>query len=146
MAPDDPPVVVDTNIIFSALLGAESPFREVLFTSPRRFVICETTIVDLFRLKEKLRALRPGIPDDVLSQMLHAILRRVELMRESSFSNESWNAAVELCRDVDPDDAPQVALALAVDGVLWTGDGRLKRALQKQGFVRFFTPSETERP
>lgn len=77
MAPEDPPVVVDTNIIFSALLSAESPFREVLFTSPRRFLICETTIVDLFRLKDKLRSLRPNLSDEVLSQMLHAILRRV---------------------------------------------------------------------
>jgi predicted nucleic acid-binding protein len=145
VAPEDPPIVVDTNIIFSALLSAESPFREVLFTSPRRFVICETTIVDLFRLKDKLRALRPNIPDEVVSQMLHAILRRVELIRESSLPKEIWDGAVELCSGVDLDDTPQVALALAVDGLLWTGDGRLKRALQKQGFARFFTPTDTER-
>ena len=145
MAPEDPPVVVDTNILFSALLSAESPFREVLFTSPRRFVICETTIVDLFRLKDKLRALRPNISEEVLSQMLHAILRRVELVRESSLPKESWDAAVTLCTGVDLDDTPQVALTLAVDGVLWTGDGRLKRALQKQGFTQFFKPTETER-
>lgn len=145
MAPEDPPVVVDTNIIFSALLSAESPFREVLFTSNRRFVICETTIIDLFRLKDKLRALRPTVPDDVLSQMLHAILRRVELVRENSLPQDCWDAAAGLCSSVDVDDTPQVALAIAVDGLLWTGDGRLKRALQKQGFTRFFTPAESAR-
>jgi len=83
VAADEPAVVVDTNIIFSALLSADSRFREVMFTSARRFVICETTIIELFRLKDKLLALRPNTSEEVLLSMLHAILRRVEHLRET---------------------------------------------------------------
>jgi len=141
VAADEPPVVVDTNIIFSALLSADSRFREIMFTSARRFVICETTIIELFRLKDKLLALRPNRSQEVLLSMLHAILRRVELLREDSVDKATWDAAAELCSTVDVDDTPQVALTLAADGLLWTGDGKLRRALEKKGFTRFFTPA-----
>jgi predicted nucleic acid-binding protein len=144
VAADEPPIVVDTNIIFSALLSADSRFREILFTSTRRFLICETTIIELFRLKDKLRALRPSTSEALLLSMLHATLRRVELFREDSIARETWDTADDLCSSVDVDDAPQVALTFAADGLLWTGDGRWKRALQKQGFTRFYTPSEQE--
>jgi predicted nucleic acid-binding protein len=142
VAADEPPVVVDTNIIFSALLSADSPFREIMFTSTRRFVICETTIIELFRLKDKLLALRPNRSQEVLLSMLHAILRRVELLREDTVDKTTWDTAAELCSTVDADDTPQVALTLAADGLLWTGDRRLKRALQKKGFTQFFNPAE----
>ena len=74
--------------------------------------------------------------------MLHALLRRVELAREDTITKGIWDEACELCAGVDLDDVPQVATALAVDGLLWTGDGKLKRALVAKGFTRFFTPSE----
>lgn len=142
MAPEDAPIVVDTNIIFSALLSVDSQFRAILFTTPQRFLVCETTIVELFELKGKLLALRPNRSEETLVSMLHALLRRVELAREDTITKEIWDEACELCAGVDLDDVPQVATALAVDGLLWTGDGKLKRALVAKGFTRFFTPSE----
>jgi predicted nucleic acid-binding protein len=47
---------------------------------------------------------------------------------------------VELCHGVDPDDAPPVALTLALDGLLWTGDKALQAGLRAKGFDRFFVP------
>ncbi|HKP76640.1 MAG TPA: PIN domain-containing protein [Longimicrobiaceae bacterium] len=145
MAPDDSPVVVDTNIIFSALLSAESRFRAILFASSRQFLICETTVIELFRLKEKLRALRPQTTEDTLLSMLHAILRRVDLVREDSIAPEVWAAARSLCDDVDPDDTPHVAVAMASGALLWTGDSTLKRGLLAKGYTGFFVPSEETR-
>jgi len=146
VAADEPPVVVDTNILFSALLSADSRFRAILFTSSRRFLICETTLVELFRLKDKLRKLRPHTTEDTLLSMFHAILRRVELVREDSISPAIWERAGELCGGVDPDDAPHLAVAIASGGLLWTGDGVLKRGLLAKGFSDFFAPPEGPRP
>jgi predicted nucleic acid-binding protein len=41
---------------------------------------------------------------------------------------------------VDPTDAPHVAIALEIDGLLWTGDEQLKDELREQGFDRFYDP------
>jgi len=48
------PIIVDTNILFSALLQPPSPFYEFLITGDFKFYICELTLVELFRHKEKL--------------------------------------------------------------------------------------------
>ena len=43
-----PPVVVDTNILFSALLREPSRFVNLIFQSEYDFYICEYVIVELF--------------------------------------------------------------------------------------------------
>jgi predicted nucleic acid-binding protein len=63
-------------------------------------------------------------------------VEREELIPESCRAE-----AVELCRGVDPADAPFVALTLALDGRLWTGDKKLRSGLAARGFTRFFDPA-----
>lgn len=47
-------VVVDTNVIFSALLRRESRFAETLLRGEHRFHVCESVLVELFKHKEKI--------------------------------------------------------------------------------------------
>lgn len=133
-------VIVDTNILFSALLVQESTFAEAMLTLPDdTLYICETTLVELFEHKEKLLQISRLSADD-LFVTLHLLLRRVNLYKESSIAEENRRQAATLCAAVDPADAPVVALTLELDGLLWTGDKRLRRALEQQGFHRFFAP------
>ncbi|MGM0706537.1 MAG: PIN domain-containing protein [Bacteroidota bacterium] len=45
---------------------------------------------------------------------------------------------------MDETDAPHVAITIEVNGLLWTGDKRLKSGLQSQGFDRFFDPRSSQ--
>jgi predicted nucleic acid-binding protein len=72
--------------------------------------------------------------------MYHAILRRIEMFKEDWVAADHWEAALNYCRDVDADDAPHVAITLALNGLLWTGDTKLKKGLRAKGFERFFEP------
>ncbi len=54
MSRDVPPIVVDTNILFSALLRRGTPFAEVLLQSGYSFCVCESVLVELFRRKERI--------------------------------------------------------------------------------------------
>ncbi len=47
-----PPVIVDTNILFSALLSNRSQFADILLTSENKFFVCELVLVELFKHKE----------------------------------------------------------------------------------------------
>ncbi|HEU0300553.1 MAG TPA: PIN domain-containing protein [Longimicrobium sp.] len=132
------PIIVDTNILFSALLSTESTFGRLLIRAGRDFFICETTLTELFRRKEKL--VRGARMDEAeLVMAYHLLLKRMQLFRESQVPEPCWTRARELCAGLDPDDAPQVAVTLALDGLLWTGDDVLKTGLRARGFDRFFT-------
>jgi predicted nucleic acid-binding protein len=67
-------------------------------------------------------------------------LRKLNLFKEDLIAESHWTKARELCADIDPDDERFVALTLALQGVLWTGDKRLRRGLEAKGFDQFFTP------
>lgn len=111
------PIIVDTNILFSALLRSRTRFSELLLQSEQQFCICESVVVELFRRKEKLIALS-GLSDEDLARLYHILLRRLTLCKEESILAEHWTAAEDLCRDIDETDTPHVALTLGLDGLL----------------------------
>ncbi|MBW3570108.1 MAG: DNA-binding protein [Gemmatimonadetes bacterium] len=133
------PVVVDTNILFSALLRADTVFAQVLFHAPRTFFICETTLAELFRRKDKLMR-RTRMDEAALVRSYHLLLKRVEVSKEDRIPAQFWSRARTLCAGLDADDEPQIALTLALHGLLWTGDKVLKTGLIARGFDRFFIP------
>ncbi len=78
--PTGRPVVVDTNILFSALLSTRSSFAEVLLKSEYEFFIGEQVLVELFKRKDKLVKLSQLSEDDV-ARLYHALLRRLTLYK-----------------------------------------------------------------
>lgn len=133
------PVVVDTNVLFSALLRKGAHFTEVLLTSDRRFLINERVVVELFKHKEKIVRLSRLDDEDVV-HLFYELLRELELFKEELVAPANRAKAANLCQDVDPTDAPHVAIALEIGGLLWTGDEKLKEGLRAKGFDRFFEP------
>lgn len=133
------PVVVDTNILFSALLRKGSRFTEVLLTSDRRFLINELVMVELFKHKERIVQLSRLSDEDVV-YLFYELMRELELFKEELVAPANRAKAAELCQDVDVTDAPHVAIALETAGLLWTGDKKLKEGLRAKGFNRFFEP------
>ena len=133
-------IVVDTNILFSALLSSNSRFRELLLKSEERFFICEFVVVEIFKRKEKIiRASK--LTEDEIVEAYHLLLKRIELYKEDSIASENRNSAYALCSDIDENDTPHIALTLELNGLLWTGDKKLKEGLKQKGFDSFFEPN-----
>lgn len=132
-----PAVVIDSNIFFSALLNEKSRFAETIQRSEHTFFICEYLIVELFKHKERIATISKMDSDD-LNAMYYLLLRKVTIYKDDLISVENRQKAWNLCRDVDPNDTPHVALTLELDGLLWTGDKKLKNGLANQGFDQFF--------
>ena len=133
----DKPVIVDTNILFSALLQEKSPFFELLITGDFKFYICELTLVELFRHKEKLIQTSKLSEDDVV-KFFYFILKKINIFKEDLIQISNWYKAFEYCKEIDESDTPFVALTLELDGLLFTGDKALKQNLLKKGFDSFF--------
>lgn len=132
-------IVVDTNILFSALLRDSSPFVRLLFQDEYDFYICEYVIVELFKHKERLVKLSK-LSEDELLRLLYRLLKRLTVYPERHIQPRYVAEAQNLCASVDLNDTMHVALALAIDGRLWTGDRRLMSELRQQGADIFFVP------
>jgi predicted nucleic acid-binding protein len=104
-------VVVDTNILFSALLRSQSTFVDILFTSGHQFYVCELVMVELFKHKEKIVRLSKLSEEDIV-RVYHILLRRLTLYKEDLIAPEHRAAAYVLCHSIDASDTPQVALTL----------------------------------
>jgi predicted nucleic acid-binding protein len=133
------PVIIDTNILFSALLRSQSTFAQTILGSEHSFYICESVIVELFKHKEKLVRLSHLTEEEII-RVLYTILRHVTISKEQLIEPSIREKAYGLCSDIDEADSPHVALALQLGGLLWTGDSKLKNGLRKKGFDAFFDP------
>ncbi|MBM3858921.1 MAG: nucleotide-binding protein, PIN domain-containing protein [Verrucomicrobia bacterium] len=135
-----PFIVVDTNVLFAALVSTRSRLRETLFADvPSRFCCPRFLFVELFKHKDRLLA-ATELSEDELLDALNALLARIRFADESAIAIGTWLEAHRLCREIDQKDTPFVALTLHLDGRLWTEDEELKRDLRAKGFNSFFEP------
>lgn len=133
-------VVIDTNLVFSALVSRRARLRELLLTEPGLRLLCPRFLfVELFKHKERIvRATE--LPEEELLEFLNALLTRVEFVDEAAIPMGTWMEARRLCRETDAKDIAFIALALHLKCRLGSGDEELKQGLRTKGFHSFFEP------
>ena len=118
-------LAVDTNILFSALLGGR-----ISKTFARAVVNLElhttsTTVEELRRHLDKI-ARYSTLSTETLKTTLNEILTEDVVIHDTMEMPQSVKEeAKRLVAGVDPDDWPFVALAMYLDIPLWTGDKAL---------------------
>lgn len=132
-------VVVDTNVLFSALRMPESELRTTLLNEECRFYVPNFLVVEIIKHREKMMSHTKESETETIA-FLAEMMHLVHLVNENLVSTANIIQAHRLCKDVDENDTPFVALALELDAELWTGDKKLKQGLKKKGFHRFFEP------
>lgn len=135
------PVIVDTNIVFSALVNKNSKIANVLLRSEQPLLMPKYGFVELFKYKEKICSVSKHSQDEVL-ELLYELIRHVDFFDENSISVEALQKAWALVKDVDAKDLLFVALTIETDGLLWTGDKQLRTGLAVRGFDAFFLPEQ----
>ncbi len=130
-------IVIDTNMIFSLLLGKNTRLRDIFFDAAHTFFAPNYIIGELFEKKEKIMKCS-AMPEAEIYELLYRILSRIKFVAEEFVASENKLQAFNLCKQVDEDDIPFIALSIQLDAPLWTGDKRLKESLSQQGFTLFF--------
>jgi predicted nucleic acid-binding protein len=131
-------VIVDANIAFKCLVAGRGDLRERI--GPGGYPQLFTPLflfVELFKHKDRLtRAC--GLAEADLLTGLHTLLNQLSFVHEADIAIGTWVEAYRLCKGIDANDTPYVALTLHLDGRFWTEDNELKTALRARGFDRFF--------
>lgn len=129
--------VVDTNIIFSALISKSSGIREKLFDESMIFFAPNFIIIELYKHKEKLLKYSK-LDENEFYDYLSTIVNRINFVSVSTIKGKSKEKAYHLCKEIDIKDTPFVALSIQLKIPLWTGDKKLKEGLTQLGFINFW--------
>jgi predicted nucleic acid-binding protein len=135
--------VVDTNIVFSAMLNPGSSIGDIILNSQETFSFytCEYLREEIDIHKNKIIKIT-GYDESEYSEVEFLIYKQIDFFTESTIPFEFWKKAAEFVRDVDMDDINFVALSLFLDIKLWTGDKSLTDGLTKKGFKNLITTQE----
>ena len=132
-------VVVDTNILFSALRAKDSLTRKKLLTSlEHMFYTPNFLITELFKHRDRILR-KSSAREEEVYEFLNKILHKVHFVNEEAIGTGNYIQAYRLCKEVDESDSPFVALALELNAKLWTRDQPLVDTLTRKGFSSFLT-------
>jgi len=128
-------IIVDTNILISALLNPNSSIGEMLMRGlvnvPK--YSCYFLFVEVFDKKEKIIKYARMEEAKVL-ELLLLTLKKIQFFNENQISAANQEQARQLTEDIDVKDVSFVALAIELNAKLWTGDKKLYKGLKVKGF------------
>jgi len=136
-------IIVDTNIIFSAILNAQSNIGEILFNNNEQFEFYTSDYLreEIERHLKKIIALSKSSEEQV-HEIIFQIYKRIHFISDQQIPYQHWAESAPLVRDIDMDDLPFVALTSYLEGMLWTGDVKLLNGLRAKGYQKCISTEE----
>ena len=139
-------VVVDTNIVFSAILSPNNKIAELILKSKNDFKFFAPNQLSRELNEHENKALQlTGYSRKEYNEIKDVLLSRVQIISDILISPSALLRAEELLKDVDPDDTVFLALALDMDARLWTGDTKLSKGLKKKDIYNTVSANELYR-
>jgi len=106
-------LVLDTNIIISALINRKSTIRDILLSDKIIFYLPELVLAELLKHKELL-CKKTGLSHREVFFTIFYLLSKVEIVKKEAFS-ENLEKARNIMEKIDVKDSEFVALALSIE-------------------------------
>jgi putative PIN family toxin of toxin-antitoxin system len=136
-------VVVDTNIVFSAILNSSGLIGELLLDSNDQFEFYAPDFLEQELAKYLPKLMKAtSMNDRQVAISIRQILNKIKIISSEIIHPEAWISAYELTRAVDEKDTPFVAVAISLNAILWTGDKKLAAGLGNQSDLRILNSRE----
>ena len=136
-------LIVDSNIIFSALLNVNSRIGQILLTreSFYEFYAPKYLRSEILEHQEKIKKIG-RLSNDEFLEVYELVLKNVTILNHSIVPKEIYEQAFELCENIDPADTAFVAFSFFLKCKIWTGDKKLVNGLRKKGFKKIITTGD----
>ena len=131
--------VVDANTIFSAVISGKEDYLRAF--APNIFYLPDFALGEIQRYQELLLN-KTKLPPEELRSFTLRLFSKLTVVPNFLISTKSYLDAFLLCKDVDEDDTPYLALAIEFDITLLTKDEELIVGLRKKGFEKVISLTE----
>jgi len=136
-------IIVDTNVIFSAILSSSGKIGQILIFGGNTFEFYAPNLVktEVKRHRDKLIQMSE-LSDDDFDDIRDDIYSCITFISEEQIPYDYWHNAIPFVRETDMDDIAFVVLAEYLDAQLWTGDKKLLKGLINMGFMKGMTTDD----
>jgi predicted nucleic acid-binding protein len=136
-------IVVDSNIVFSAILNSKSKIGQILIHGSKYFDFYSVGLLKNEILEHKIKILDlTGFSQSEFSDTFQVIISRIKFVNEILLTDKDLIKAIDLVSGIDLDDSVFVALNNHLSANLWTGDKHLINGLKKKGYSRILTTND----
>lgn len=127
-------IIVDTNIVFSALLNSSGKIGNLLMNSDDVFEFYTSDYLkeELLEHHEKIKKLS-RLSDVDIESLKSLIFNHINFINTEIISTKIWIEAESMMADVDPDDTEFYALSQFLNCKIWTGDKKFHLRLLQKG-------------
>ena len=132
-------IVVDSNIIFSALISGKEIYLDILRTNDA--YIPDIVFSELNKYEARLIK-RTKLKQADFKMFVRMLFEAITVIPKFAISIENWQNAYKICKDIDEKDTPFVALSFEFKIPLWTNDKKLIKGVKKKEFDNFITTQE----
>jgi predicted nucleic acid-binding protein len=135
-------VVVDTNIVISAIISDKGKIGELLLFKPEnlRFFSPKYLPDELDKHHKKVKAIT-DFSDTEYDQVRKLVRNGIEFFDIFEIENKNLEKGYKMASDIDPKGAIFLALCLEKNSGLWKGDKKLIKGLERIGYDNILTTS-----
>ena len=136
-------IVVDTNIVFSAILNTNSKIYKIILQPKSKLNLYSTDQLE-YELAEHWNKLKKvsKYSEIELHKTSTLITSKIKFISAELIPRNLFINAEKLTKDIDIDDTEFVALTEHIRGKLWTGDKELIKGLKKKKWDKIISTDE----
>lgn len=136
-------IIIDTNIIFSALVNSKGSIGDIIFNFEEifEFYSCNYMRMEIEKHEKKLIKISK-LSEIQLEESKDMLFSKINFINEELIPQKVWVKAENILIDIDADDIDFLALTMHLKGRLWTGDLNLFNGLRKNKYKSVYTTSE----
>lgn len=136
-------IIVDANIVFSAILNTNSRIADLLLNSEGTFDFLAPDYLrtELRKYHSKISMISK-ITIKEIETIECKITKPITFISEIHIPEDKWILAENLTNDVDEKDIPYVAFSLFYNCNIWSGDKVLRKGLENKGFNKIVSTEE----
>ena len=130
-------IVVDTNIVFSAILNSQGKIAQLIINGSKYFSFFSVNLLkeEVLNHKDKLLSIS-GLTEIQFESSFSHIASRIKFVDGILISDEDVDKATIVTQGIDENDILFVALTNHLGEKLWTGDKKLRTGLKKKKYFR----------
>ncbi len=136
-------ILIDTNLLFSAIIKPEGKISEIILNPKFGLNIfgCYFSYIELFKYKNKMLKVSK-LNETELLEVMYQIIKRINFINEECISVNIFNKAFELTKDIDEKDTVFIAMAEFLECKLWSGDLQLVNGLRMKDYFNILKTDE----